>query len=111
MEYAVGGICLFIIIFFAVRLAIAPLLGELNNKKENIHRDNSSIMDLRNIGIFNYTEINEIMKIYSERGKQNKRNDKFHKYANILKELNELGYLEDEQYKVKLEQLENHYNL
>ncbi|MCT4544488.1 MAG: hypothetical protein N4A63_13155 [Vallitalea sp.] len=51
-------ICLFIIIFCAIRLAISPIIS--NNEDINVKEDNLSVMDLRDIGLFDNDEIADI---------------------------------------------------
>lgn len=97
------GIVLFGIIYLAVRLAIRPLIPI--NEKDISREDEISIIDLKNLELFNNEEMEEILLLFQAKGKDNINTIRYEKYLDILTQLNELGYLSEEQLQEKISQL------
>jgi hypothetical protein len=104
-----SSILLFAIIYFAVRLAISPLL----KKQDEVVVDNQDLglVKLRDIEVLNNTELEEIIALYQNKGAIKKEYEQYQKYEKVLKELKEIGYLTDEQYSVKISKLKNYYKI
>lgn len=111
MDIGVILICyvlLFVIIFTAVRLAISPLL----NKQDGIipASEDFGLVALRDIAILSNSELEEVIELYQNKGIKKKDCEQYQKYARVLKELKEMGYLSDELYFSKMNKLNNYFN-
>jgi hypothetical protein len=96
----------FIIIYFAVRMAIKPLI----NESEEVVSENNDLglVKLRDIEVFNNDELEEVIKLYQNKGV--KKND-YERYAKVLSELKEMEYLSEEQYSNKLYKLKEYFKV
>lgn len=99
------GICLFAIIYLAVRLAIRPLIPI--EHKDMSKEDEISIIDLKNLGLFDNEEMEEILILFQTKGKDNKNKIRYEKYLDILIQLNNLGYLNEDQLQDKIDKLKD----
>lgn len=104
-----SSILLFTIIYFAVRLAIGPLL----KKQEEVVTDKQDLglVKLRDIEVLNNTELEEVIALYQNKGAKKKEYEQYQKYEKVLKELKEIGYLSDEQYLIKITKLRSYYEI
>ena len=101
------SILLFFIITIAVRLAINPLL----NKEDEIisESEDSGLAKLRDIGVLNNSELEEIIKLYQSN--KNRNYEQYEKYERVIKELKEIGYFSDKQYSNKMNKLNNYFKI
>ncbi|SNS72562.1 hypothetical protein SAMN05446037_101887 [Anaerovirgula multivorans] len=99
MHYLLNAFLIFIIGYFAVRLAIRPLLDHLDQQEEiTIDEQNSGLTKLRDIDVLDNTELEEIIALYNNKTKIKENNEKYKKYENVLNELKETGYFTEEDY-------------
>lgn len=102
------SIVLFAIIYFAVRLAINPLL----HSQEEFIADNQyfELIKLRDMEILNNIELEEIIKLYQNNNDNSSEEpQQYGKYTEILKDLKERGYFNEEQYANRIDKLENYF--
>lgn len=105
------GVFLFAIIFFAVRLAIVPVVSFLRNGNETfVKKDIFGLAYLRDIGIFNNSELKEVVGIYKNAPTE-KDYEHYEKYFKVLKDLKERGYYTEEVYLSKVENLKKHFKI
>lgn len=104
-----SGIFLFAIIYFAVRLAIIPLINE--EDEDITYKQDFGLVKLRDIDILSPSELDEVIKIYYSKGIQNSSNEEYHKYAKVLNELKSCGYFTDEEYLVRLNKLKVYFKI
>lgn len=103
------GIFLFFIIYGAVRMAVDPLL---HKPVEDRTSDNElGLIKLRDIGVLDYTECNDIIKLYQNKNIKKQDYEKYQKYSKVLNELKEIGYFTDEQYTSKIDKLRKHFKI
>lgn len=102
----VSALILFALIYFAVRLAINPLL----HSQEVLIDDNQDfdLIKLRDMEILNNTELEEVIKLYQNNNTPKEGPKIYQKYFRILIELKEMGYLNDGEYNERLEKLRNY---
>lgn len=108
-EIILGIIAFFILTYFAVWLAIRPLLNKINE----IHPyDNKvELIKLRDIGIFNDAELEEVIKLFQNRNASKEDYEQYIKHVKILNELNKMGYYNDEERSQRLNKLKEHYRI
>ena len=104
------AIFLFVITYFAVRLAISPLLNK-NEHLKSYKQDSGDLVKLRDIGVLNPDEIEETIKIYSNIRIKKENHEQYEKYDRILIELKEAGYFSEEEYGIRLDKLKKHYKI
>ena len=114
------SIVLFTIIYFAVRLAINPLLsnqGEIVAETDS-DKQISELIKLRDMDIFNNDELESVIKQYqNKKDKKNYKNvdygdyEQYKKYAEILNELNEMDYFTAEDYCIKIDNLKKYFEV
>lgn len=103
------SLLLFAIIYFSVSLAIAPLL---NKSEESLSlTKNLGLVKLRDIKVFSNDELEEVIKLYQNIGTRKDDYEQYQKYANVLNELKEIGYLSDKEYLIKLSKLKEHFKV
>ncbi|MCY6485550.1 hypothetical protein OW763_14540 [Clostridium aestuarii] len=104
-----SGIFLFVIIYFAVKSAISPLL----DKHDEVITDNEDfgLVKLQEIGVFSDNELKEVIKIYNNKSLKKRNWEQYQKYEKVLRILKEEGYYTDEQYFSKLDKLKNHFKV
>ncbi len=100
------ALILFAMIYFAVRLAINPLL----HSQEEFIADNRDfgLIKLRDMDILNNTELEEVIKLFENNKEKDKDPEDYEKYAQILKEIKEKGYFNEEQYDDRINKLKNY---
>lgn len=95
---------LFMLISFAVSFAIKPYMAkERVSLKEDEFDEN--IECLKDMGLFDDEEMDEITKVYYADLNEKKRKLEKFKCINTLNELKVLGYLNDESYDRKVKEL------
>ena len=100
-------ILLFAIIYFAVRLAIIPLLDK--PEEDTIDKQDFEFIKLRDIDIVTPTELEEIIELYQNRDVQNEDNVQYQKYAKTLNKLKEVGYFTDAEYSTRIDKLKKYF--
>lgn len=100
---------LFFIIYFSVRLAISPLLNRHHEIIED--KQDLGLAKLRDIEILSDTELKEIIELYQNKSAREKNYEAYKKYTKVLNELIEIGYLDDEQYSIRLNKLKKYFNI
>lgn len=101
----ISAILIFFIVFFAVSLAIKPLIDQL----ENVFTDNQDmgLAYLRDIEVLNDKELEDVVKIYQNK----KMHNQYEKYASVLNELMNSGYLSYKTYSDKIDRLKKHFKV
>ncbi|WP_206458980.1 hypothetical protein [Anaerovorax sp. IOR16] len=99
----------FLIIYFAVSLAIRPLLHE--EKKENISTYEDKALCLRDMHIISDAELEDVIEFLQEKQKKETERMQYQYYLDFLDELKENGYLSEEDYLIKLDKLKNHFEI
>jgi hypothetical protein len=100
-------ILLFAIIYFAVRLAIIPLINE--PEEDIIYKQDFEFVKLRDIGIVTPIELEEIIELYKNRDVKNEDNVQYQNYVKTLNELKEVGYFTDEEYSTRIDKLKKYF--
>lgn len=100
---------MFIIIYSSVRLAISPLLDKA--EKNSIYDQDVGLVKLRDIEVLSNAELEEIIELYHNKGVKEEAYEQYYKYANVLKELKEMGYFSQEEYFCRLDKLRKYFNV
>lgn len=105
--FFVSVIISFAIIYFAVRLAISPLV----HTKEELIEDNldSELIKLRDMEILDNTELEEVINIYQNNNVKKEDPKAYEKYIEILNDLKARGYFTEEQYTNRINKLTNYF--
>ena len=99
----------FAVIYFAVRLAISPLLYK--SDEEIAYKQDFGLVKLRDIDVLNPTELEEVINLYQNGGIKKESTKEYQKYEIVLKELKEIHYLTDVEYSNKLDILKKYFNV
>ena len=102
-------ILLFAIIYFAVRLAIIPLMNETD--EDNIYKQDFGLVKLRDIEILSPTELDEVIEIYEKIGAEDENYEQYKKYEKVLNELKEIGYFTDKVYSSRIDKLKKYFKV
>ena len=99
----------FAIIYFAVRLAIRPLLY----KPDEIDTSNQSIglVKLRDIGVLSNNELEEVIKLFKNKGNEKEDYEQYNKYVKLLNQLNKMDYFNDEERLKRLHKLKEYFKI
>jgi hypothetical protein len=102
-------IIMFVTIYYAVRLAITPLL----DKSDEIitYKQDSGLVKLRDIDVLSPNELDEVIELYRKRGAKEENHEQYQKYAIVLNELNKIGYFTDEVYSNRLDKLKKYFKV
>lgn len=118
LEFFLLSIFLFAIMYFAVRLAINPLLRDQDEivTVTDIDKQISELVKLRDMDIFDNDELELVIKQYQNKNdkKDDKRNDygDYKKYAEILNDLKAMDYfITNEQYFDKMDKLKKYFEV
>jgi hypothetical protein len=103
------SILLFAIIYFAIRLAIIPLLYKPD--EDITYKQDSGLVKLRDIDILSPTELEEVIELYQNRNIQNGDYEQYQKYAKVLNELKEIGYFTNEEYYIRIDKLKRYFKV
>lgn len=106
LEIILGIIVSFILMYLAVRLAIRPLVNQINTNDKK-----AELVKLRDIGIFNDSELEEIIKLLRSKNTSKEDHEQYIKQVKILNELNKMGYYNDEQRFHRLSKLKEYYKI
>lgn len=104
---AISALYLFVIIYFAVRCAIGPLIHKSDKSPEDYQELN--LKKLHEVGLLTDDEYYEIVEIYRKQDIEREETNQYNDYANILMELKDKGYISLEKYNEKFERLIRHY--
>jgi DNA-binding MltR family transcriptional regulator len=109
VEIFLMSIFLFAIIYFAVRLAINPLL----HRQGEIVTDalNFELVKLRDMEILSDAELEWGIKRYLRKNDRNEGHEQYQKYAEILNELKEMGNFTDERYCNRIDKLKKYFKV
>ncbi|MBU3189997.1 hypothetical protein K9O30_12710 [Clostridium bowmanii] len=102
-------ILLFSVIYFAVRLAIIPLINEPD--EERIYQQDFGLVKLRDIDILSPTELDEVIEIYQKIGTEDEDYEQYHKSEKVLNELKEIGYFTDEEFSNRIEKFKKYFKV
>ena len=105
----VSAIFLFSIIYFAVRLAITPLIPKPD--EDITYKQDFGLVKLRDIDILSPTELDEVIELYQNRDVKIEDNEQYQKYAKVLGELKEVGYFTDEVYSTRIDKLKEYFKI
>jgi hypothetical protein len=102
------AIILFIIIYFAVKLAINPLISKPGSPVEN--DQDFDLSKLHDIGLLSEEEFSRVIETYwNEESK--KENNEYKKACKVLLELKDKGFFTTEEYNEKVEKLKEYYSI
>lgn len=104
-----SAILLFAVIYFAVRLAIIPLIPTPD--EDITYKQDFELVNLRDIDILSPSELEEVIELYQNRDAENEDNEQYQKYVKILDELKEIGYFSDEAYSSRINKLKAHFKV
>ena len=99
----------FFTIYFAVRLAISPLIyipDELDTSNQNI-----GLVKLRDIGVLSDTELEDVIELFKNKGNEKENYEQYIKYVKVLNELNKTGYFNDEERSSRLNKLKEYFKI
>lgn len=99
----------FAIIYFAVRLAISPLLSKLDERDTN--NLNYGIEKLRDIGVLSAIELSEVIELFYKREKQKEGNEQYQKFMKVMNELKEMDYFIDDEWNSRVNKLKAYYKI
>ena len=102
-------ILLFAIIYFAVRLAIIPLLYRPD--EVITYEQNTGLVKLKDIDVLSPTELNEIIELYQKKGAKNKDYEQYQRYEKVLNELKGMAYFTDKEYSYKMDKLKKYFKV
>ena len=102
-------ILLFAIIYFAVRLAIIPLV----NRPEEVftYKQDFGLVKLRDIDVISPTELDEIVELYQKKGAKNENYEQYQRYEKVLNELKWMEYFTNEEYLGKMDKLKKYFKV
>lgn len=98
----------FAVIYFAVRLAISPLLYK--SDEETAYDQDFGLVKLRDIDVLSPAELEEVINLFQNGDIRKESNKEYQKYEMVLKELKRINYLTDVQYSNKLDILKKYFN-
>jgi hypothetical protein len=110
-EIFIISIVLFTIIYFAVRLAINPLLRRQGEIVTNTDTQNFELVKLRDMGILSDAELEWAIKRYRRKNDRNEGYEQYQKYAEILNKLKEMGNFTDERYCNRIDKLKKYFKV
>lgn len=92
------------------------IFGAMPENKKEIKRivecnDETSLVHLRDIGVFSNEELEEAIKLFNAQPLKNKDYKKYLKYLKVLNELKERGSFTDNIFKEKIIKLKSYYNI
>ena len=103
------SIVLFLIVYFAVRLAIRPLLYKPD--ETTTYNQDAGLAKLRDMDVLSAAELDQVIKLYQQRGIKKESYEEYQKYATVLKELNKIGYFTEDVYLSRLDKLKKHFEI
>lgn len=110
-EFFLISIVLFAIIYFAVSLAINPLLRRQGEIITDTGNQNFKLVKLREMKILSDAELEWAIKRYQNKNDKSQGYDQYQKYAKILNELKEMGHFTDERYCNRVDKLKKYFEI
>jgi hypothetical protein len=118
----IGGFISFLIITFAVKIAIKESLYEFkedvykgfepNKSGEITAKDKEyGLVRLRDIEVLCNTELEEVIELYQNKSIRKEDYEQYQKYAKVLNELKEMDYFTEEQLSSKMDKLKKHFKM
>ena len=102
-------IFVFAIAYFAVRLAITPLLYK---QDESIsYKQDFGLVKLRDIDVLSPAELEEVIRLYYKKGAKKEDYEQYQKYAKVLNELREMNFFTDDVYLCRMNILKDYFNI
>ncbi len=80
-------------------------------KRDAEYNDETSLVHLRDIGVFSNEELEEAIKLFNAQPLKNREYKKYLKYLKVLNELKERGSFADHIFKEKVIRLKDYYNI
>lgn len=108
--FLLGVFLLFIIVYCATKLAVKLLL-ENSKEREIRYKQELDLMKLKDFDVLSNAELEEVMELYEKKGLEVGHYEKYTKYSNVLKDLKEIGYLNDEEYLVRKMKLKEYFKI
>lgn len=99
-------ILLFIVVYFAVRLAITPLLQTKDTPKE-VEEQHKKLIQLRDLDIIDNDELEKYIKVYDKVRERAEKKILYEQNKRVLYELKVTGHLSEEEYSNKLQILKD----
>ena len=99
----------FFIIYFAVRLAISPLINEPDEIDKS--NQNNGLVKLRDIGVLSTIELEEVIALFNNKGSEKEDYEQYIKYVKALNELVKMGYFNDEELSSRINKLKEYYKI
>lgn len=116
IPYGFAVMTLYFLIKAAVKAALKAAhedkmlrINGTRRQKENDETDTSDVIKLRDLGILSDDELGEAAEMYQKAKERERDQTAFYKSEKVLSELKEIGYLNDEQYRDKINALEKQY--
>jgi hypothetical protein len=118
----IGGFFLFLIITFAVKIAIKESLYEFKEDIDKGVEPNKSgkitakdkeygLVRLRDIEVLSNIELEEVIELYQNKSGRKEDYEQYQKYAKVLNELKEMDYFTEEQFSSKMDKLKKHFKM
>jgi len=98
--------------YFTVKSTVIAWLSRPKNIMEpgaDLNLIRLSLSKLKDIGVINDNELEDIIKIYEDKNLNKEENLKYLDYFKVLEELKETGYFDEAVYQSKMLKLKNHY--
>ena len=99
----------FATIYFAVRLAISPLINK-SDVNDTSNR-NIELTKLRDIGVLSSSELEEAIELFEKKSNEEDEQDQYNNYVKVLNELNNNGFLNDEERLSRLNKLKDYFKI
>ena len=61
------------------------------------------------MGVLNNIELEQVINLYEKNSIKKEENEYYQKYAKVLKDLKDIGYLTEEEYKLRINKLKAHF--
>jgi hypothetical protein len=118
----IGGFILFLIITFAVKIAVKESLYEFKEciaKEFNLSKSGEIIVEekdcglvkLRDIEVFSNTELEEVIELYQNKSVRKENYEQYQKYAKVLNELKEMDYFTEEELYSRIDKLKKYFKV
>lgn len=109
-DIIISGLIMFLIIYLAVRAAISPLIS----KAEPIDLSEGELLKytrLRDMGILDNQDLEDINKLYCQMKDKAIKANQYSDSVEVLKELKEIGYFDEQTLKSKIKLLDDYRNI
>ncbi|MFY9295875.1 MAG: hypothetical protein WAQ88_00085 [Caldicoprobacterales bacterium] len=97
---------MFIVVYFAVRLAITPLLKTKDTPKE-VDEQHKKLIQLRDLGIIDNDELEKLIEAYDKEKGKTENKMLYEQNKQVLSELKIAGHLNEEEYSNKIKTLKD----